>query len=204
MCVYQERGVVLRRWYDLMVSHSDALAAIITAESGKPLAEAAGEISYSAAFIDWFAGTAAAAVHVCWLPLLYLTLVHGRVCHRRGGQAGIWYDHPNHSTSQALHHAEAAHWSCSPRHSLELPNCNDCPQGTVATSSTAPSPAVRLTCMLCGVQAAPALAAGCPIVIKPGEDTPLSALAAAELAHEAGVPPGIINVVTASRGNTRM
>lgn len=58
--------------------------------------------------------------------------------------------------------------------------------------------------MLCGVQAAPALAAGCPIVIKPGEDTPLSALAAAELAHEAGVPPGIINVVTASRGNTRM
>lgn len=148
--------------------------------------------------------TAAAAVHVCWLPLLHLTLVHGRVCHCRGGQASIWHDHPNHSTSQALHHAEAAHWSRSPRHSLELPNCNDCPQGTEATSATAPSPAVRLTYMLCGVQAAPALAAGCPIVIKPGEDTPLSALAAAELAHEAGVPPGIINVVTASRGNTRM
>lgn len=47
---------------------------------------------------------------------------------------------------------------------------------------------------------APALAAGCTVVAKPAEDTPLSALALARLAHEAGIPAGVLNVVTASRG----
>lgn len=44
----------------------------------------------------------------------------------------------------------------------------------------------------------PALAAGCPVVIKPASETPLSALALVELAQRAGVPAGIINVVTGS------
>src|SRR6185437_8771155 len=49
---------------------------------------------------------------------------------------------------------------------------------------------------------APALAAGCTVVCKPAEDTPLTALALVRLAEEAGCPPGVINIVTASRANT--
>lgn len=70
---------MLRRWYDLMVSHSDALAAIITAESGKPLAEAAGEISYSAAFIDWFAGNSS-----CCSTCVLVTIVVPDACTLEG------------------------------------------------------------------------------------------------------------------------
>ncbi len=51
----KERGQVLRRWYDLMMENQDDLGAILTAEQGKPLAEAKGEIAYGASFIDWFA-----------------------------------------------------------------------------------------------------------------------------------------------------
>lgn len=50
-------------------------------------------------------------------------------------------------------------------------------------------------------KAGAALAAGCTCVIKPAEDTPLTALALAELANEAGIPKGVINVITSSRGN---
>ena len=49
---------------------------------------------------------------------------------------------------------------------------------------------------------APALAAGCTVVCKPAEDTPLTSLALVQLAHEAGVPAGVLNIVTASRQNT--
>jgi len=49
---------------------------------------------------------------------------------------------------------------------------------------------------------APALAAGCTVVCKPAEDTPLTSLALVLLAHEAGVPAGVLNIVTASRENT--
>ncbi|ALG91193.1 MAG: NAD-dependent succinate-semialdehyde dehydrogenase [Pseudomonadota bacterium] len=51
----RERATILRRWYDLMMAHQDDLATILTAEMGKPLAEAKGEIAYGAAFIEWFA-----------------------------------------------------------------------------------------------------------------------------------------------------
>jgi len=51
----KERAAVLRAWYDLMVANADDLAAILTAEMGKPLAEAKGEILYGAAFVEWFA-----------------------------------------------------------------------------------------------------------------------------------------------------
>ncbi|HET6264531.1 MAG TPA: NADP-dependent succinate-semialdehyde dehydrogenase [Usitatibacter sp.] len=51
----KERSVVLRKWFDLMVAHADDLAAILTAEQGKPLAEAKGEVLYGASFIEWFA-----------------------------------------------------------------------------------------------------------------------------------------------------
>jgi succinate-semialdehyde dehydrogenase/glutarate-semialdehyde dehydrogenase len=51
----KERGQVLRRWSDLMLAHADDLALIMTAEQGKPLAEAKGEVAYAAAFLEWFA-----------------------------------------------------------------------------------------------------------------------------------------------------
>ena len=51
----KERAAVLRRWYELMMEHADDLAIILTAEQGKPLAEAKGEIGYGASFIEFFA-----------------------------------------------------------------------------------------------------------------------------------------------------
>lgn len=51
----KERAVVLRKWFELMLAHQDDLAAIMTAEQGKPLAEAKGEIVYAASFLEWFA-----------------------------------------------------------------------------------------------------------------------------------------------------
>ncbi|MCT4610603.1 MAG: NAD-dependent succinate-semialdehyde dehydrogenase [Pelagimonas sp.] len=51
----KDRSQILRRWYDLMMQHQEDLGAILTAEQGKPLAEAKGEIAYGASFIEWFA-----------------------------------------------------------------------------------------------------------------------------------------------------
>src|SRR4030095_5546347 len=51
----KERAVILRKWFDLMLANLDALAFIMTAEQGKPLAESKGEIAYAASFIEWFA-----------------------------------------------------------------------------------------------------------------------------------------------------
>jgi len=51
----KERATVLRRWFELMLAHQDDLARIMTAEQGKPLTEAKGEIAYAASFIEWFA-----------------------------------------------------------------------------------------------------------------------------------------------------
>jgi len=109
----KERSAILRRWFDLMIANKDDLAAIMTAEQGKPLAESAGEIMYGASFIEWFAEEA--------------KRVYGDVI-------------PTH-----------------------LPDR-------------------RIT--------------GCPVVIKPASETPLSALALAELAEQAGVPAGVFNVFT--------
>ncbi len=51
----KERSVLLKKWYELIIQHSDELAAILTIEQGKPLFEAKGEIVYAASFIEWFA-----------------------------------------------------------------------------------------------------------------------------------------------------
>jgi succinate-semialdehyde dehydrogenase/glutarate-semialdehyde dehydrogenase len=51
----KERATILRRWFDLMMANQEDLAQIMTAEQGKPLSEARGEITYAAAFIEWFA-----------------------------------------------------------------------------------------------------------------------------------------------------
>ena len=139
------RARVLRRWYELMLVHLDDLAAIMTAEQGKPLAESKGEIGYAASYIEWFSEEA---------KRTYGDLV-----------PSPWAD------KQILVKRE--------------------PVGVCAAITPWNFPAAMIT-----RKAAPALAAGCTIIIKPAEQTPLSALALAALAERAGVPPGVLNIVT--------
>ncbi|MES2263714.1 MAG: NADP-dependent succinate-semialdehyde dehydrogenase [Pseudomonadota bacterium] len=145
----KERGAILRRWHDLMLANSDDLAAIMTAEQGKPLAEAKGEIAYAASFIEWFA--------------------------EEGKRSG----------------GETIPSPANDRRLLVLKE----PIGVTAAITPWNFPAAMIT-----RKAAPALAAGCPMVVKPAEATPLSALALAELAQRAGVPAGVFSVIT---GNAR-
>ena len=64
----KERGAVLRRWFELMMEHQRDLGLILTAEQGKPLAEAIGEIAYGASFVEFFAEQ---AKRVYGMPLLH-------------------------------------------------------------------------------------------------------------------------------------
>ncbi|MBS0507617.1 MAG: NAD-dependent succinate-semialdehyde dehydrogenase [Proteobacteria bacterium] len=140
-----ERSRVLRRWFDLMLAHQEDLARIMTAEQGKPLAEARGEIGYAASYIEWFAEEAKRA--------------YGEVI-------------PSPFKDRALVVTRE-------------------PVGVCAAITPWNFPAAMIT-----RKAAPALAAGCTMVLKPAEQTPLSALALAELAARAGVPAGVFSVVT--------
>jgi succinate-semialdehyde dehydrogenase/glutarate-semialdehyde dehydrogenase len=141
----KERGTILRRWYDLMLVHRDDLATLMTAEQGKPLAEAKGEITYAASFIDWFAEEG---------KRLYGDVI------------------PPHQSDKRL---------------VVLRQ----PVGVVAAITPWNFPAAMIT-----RKAAPALAAGCTFVCKPAIQTPYSALAMAELAARAGIPAGVLNIVT--------
>jgi succinate-semialdehyde dehydrogenase/glutarate-semialdehyde dehydrogenase len=140
-----ERAAVLRRLHALMLEHREDLAIIMTAEQGKPLGEARGEIGYAAAFIEWFAEEARRS---------YGDVIPGHVADRR---------------------------------ILVLKQ----PVGVVAAITPWNFPSAMIARKL-----GPALAAGCTIVVKPALETPLSALALAELAGRAGVPPGVLNVIT--------
>jgi len=139
-----ERSRVLRRWYDLIVENARELSVLLTAEQGKPLAEARGEIDYGASFIAWFAEEA--------------RRVYGEVI-------------PTNASSRRLF---------ALRQTI----------GVVAAITPWNFPVAMIT-----RKAAPALAAGCSVVLKPASETPLSALALAELAGRAGLPPGVLNVV---------
>jgi len=141
----KERAAILRRWYELLMANQEDLATLMTAEQGKPLAEAKGEISYGAAFIEWFAEEG---------KRLYGDVI------------------PPHQKDKRL---------------LVLRQ----PVGVVAAITPWNFPLAMIT-----RKAGPALAAGCTIVIKPASQTPYSALAAAALAARAGVPAGVLNVVT--------
>ncbi|MCK0746588.1 NAD-dependent succinate-semialdehyde dehydrogenase [Chromohalobacter nigrandesensis] len=140
----QERADTLMKWYDLMLEHQDELAAIMTAEQGKPLKEAAGEIAYAASFLRWFAEEA--------------RRVYGDTI-------------PAAKSSQRI---------------VVLKQ----PVGVVGAITPWNFPSSMIT-----RKAAAALAAGCPIVIKPASQTPFSATALAALAEQAGVPRGVFNVV---------
>jgi succinate-semialdehyde dehydrogenase/glutarate-semialdehyde dehydrogenase len=145
----KERAVILRRWHDLMLANQEDLATLMTAEQGKPLVEARGEIAYAAAFVDWFAEEG--------------RRLYGDVI-------------PGHQADKRI---------------LVLRQ----PVGVVAAITPWNFPAAMIT-----RKAAPALAAGCTFVVKPAMQTPLSALAMAELAARAGVPAGVFNVITGKSG----
>jgi succinate-semialdehyde dehydrogenase/glutarate-semialdehyde dehydrogenase len=140
-----ERAAVLDRWHALVLENADDLAIIMTAEQGKPLAEARGEVLYGASFIKWFAEEA-----------------------RR--IAGSTIPAPT-----------------ADRRILVLKE----PVGVSAVITPWNFPNAMIT-----RKCAPALAAGCTVVIKPSELTPYSALALVVLAERAGVPQGVINIVT--------
>ena len=140
----KERSAILQRWFQLMLANQDDLAHIMTAEQGKPLAEARGEIAYAASFVEWFAEEG--------------KRVYGDVI-------------PAPVSSQRI---------------LVVRE----PVGVCAAITPWNFPAAMIT-----RKAAPALAAGCTMVVKPASQTPLTALALAVLAEEAGVPPGVLSVV---------
>jgi succinate-semialdehyde dehydrogenase/glutarate-semialdehyde dehydrogenase len=140
-------GLVLRRWHDLMMANQEDLAVLMTAEQGKPLSEARGEVAYAASFIEWFAEEG---------KRLYGEII------------------PGHQPDKRI---------------VVLRQ----PVGVVAAITPWNFPAAMIT-----RKAGPALAAGCPIVIKPATQTPFSALAMAVLAERAGLPKGLMSVVTGS------
>jgi len=145
----KERSVILRRWYELMLEHQQDLATLMTAEQGKPLAEAMGEVVHAASFIEWFAEEG---------KRLYGDTI------------------PSFAPDKRIIITKE-------------------PIGVVAAISPWNFPAAMIT-----RKSGPALAAGCTIVVKPASMTPYSALAQAELAERAGIPPGVFNVVTGSAG----
>ncbi len=140
-----ERSALLMRWRDLMMENQEDLAQLMTAEQGKPLAEARGEVVYGASFYEWFAEEA--------------KRIYGETI-------------PSHQADKRI---------------LVLKQ----PIGVCAAITPWNFPIAMIT-----RKAGAALAAGCTMVIKPGEDTPFSALALCELAEQAGIPAGVINVVT--------
>lgn len=147
----KERSIILRKWYDLLMANQDDLGRIMTAEQGKPLPEAKGEVAYGASFVEWFAEEA--------------KRVNGEML-------------PQFDNNRRL---------------LVMKS----PVGVCAAITPWNFPLAMIT-----RKVAPALAAGCPVVIKPAELTPLTALAAAELAIRAGIPAGVLNVITADEGNS--
>jgi succinate-semialdehyde dehydrogenase/glutarate-semialdehyde dehydrogenase len=147
----KERSIILRKWFDLLMANQDDLGRIMTAEQGKPFAEAKGEVAYGASFVEWFAEEAK----------------------RVNGETLPQFDNN--------------------RRLMVLKQ----PIGVCAAITPWNFPLAMIT-----RKVAPALAAGCPVVIKPAELTPLTALAAAELAMRAGIPAGVVNILTADSDNS--
>ena len=147
----KERSAILRKWFELLIANQDDLGRIMTAEQGKPLPEAKGEVAYGASFVEWFAEEA--------------KRVNGETL-------------PQFDNNKRL---------------LVLKQ----PIGVCAAITPWNFPLAMIT-----RKVAPALAAGCTVVIKPAELTPLSALAAAELAQRAGIPAGVLNMLCADADNS--
>lgn len=147
----KERSIILRKWFDLLMANQEDLGRIMTAEQGKPYAEAKGEVAYGASFVEWFAEEAK----------------------RVNGETLPQFDNN--------------------RRLMVIKQ----PIGVCAAITPWNFPLAMIT-----RKVAPALAAGCPVIIKPAELTPLTALAAAELALRAGIPAGVLNMITADSDNS--
>jgi succinate-semialdehyde dehydrogenase / glutarate-semialdehyde dehydrogenase len=147
----KERSIILRKWFDLLMANQEDLGRILTAEQGKPFAEAKGEVAYGASFVEWFAEEAK----------------------RVNGETLPQFDNN--------------------RRLMVIKQ----PIGVCAAITPWNFPLAMIT-----RKVAPALAAGCPVIIKPAELTPLTALATAELAIRAGIPAGVLNVITADADNS--
>jgi len=143
----KERSALLRKWFELLLANQDDLARIMTAEQGKPFAEARGEIGYAASFIEWFAEEG--------------KRVYGETI-------------PAPVSNQRIVVTKE-------------------PVGVCAAITPWNFPAAMIT-----RKAGPALAAGCTMVVKPASQTPLTALAMVALAERAGIPAGVLSVVTGS------
>ncbi|PWC22401.1 succinate-semialdehyde dehydrogenase (NADP(+)) [Brenneria roseae subsp. roseae] len=141
----KDRAAVLQAWARLIMDSQEDLAVLLTAEQGKPLAEARGEIAYAASFIDWFAEEA--------------KRIEGSVLQSPQGHQRM----------------------------LVIKQ----PIGVCAAITPWNFPAAMIT-----RKVAPALAAGCTMIVKPAEQTPFTALALAELAQQAGIPRGVLQVIT--------
>jgi succinate-semialdehyde dehydrogenase/glutarate-semialdehyde dehydrogenase len=141
----KERSAILRKWFDLIMANQEDLAQIMTAEQGKPIAEARGEIAYAASFVEFYAEEA--------------KRIYGET---------IPSPFPN---SRIIVQKQ--------------------PIGVCAAITPWNFPAAMIT-----RKCSPGLAAGCTFVVKPAPDTPLTALALAELAHRAGLPAGVLNIIT--------
>lgn len=146
----KERGQLLRNWYNLINENQDQLAEIMTVESGKPLSESKGEVSYGNSFVEWFSEQA--------------RNVRGEIIPSPAPSRKLFVEHQ--------------------------------PIGVAALITPWNFPLAMIT-----RKAAAALAVGCTCVIKPAEDTPLTALAVIDLADKAGIPKGVLNVVTSDRPN---
>ena len=146
----KDRAQVMRKWFDLMMENQDDLARILTAEMGKPLPEAKGEIAYGASFIEWFGEEA--------------KRVYGETI-------------PGHLPDKRLTVIRQ-------------------PIGVVGSITPWNFPNAMIA-----RKAAPALAVGCGFVARPAAETPLSALAMAVLGERAGLPAGILSVITSSRSS---
>jgi succinate-semialdehyde dehydrogenase/glutarate-semialdehyde dehydrogenase len=141
----KERAAILKRWFDLMTAEAETLAQLMTAEQGKPLAEARAEVGYGASFIEWFAEEGKRA--------------YGRTI-------------PTTAASKRF---------------ITIKQ----PIGVCAAIAPWNFPIAMIT-----RKVAPAVAAGCTVVVKPAAETPLCALAVAKLGMDAGLPPGVLNIVT--------
>ena len=141
----KERAIILRRWYELIMTNQNDLAVILTSEMGKPLGESRGEVAYAAAFVEWF-GEEGKRTYGDVIPT-----------HRQDSRIVVIKQ----------------------------------PIGVCAAITPWNFPIA-----MPARKAAPALAAGCTMVLKPSSQTPHSALALAQLAERAGVPKGVFNVVT--------
>ena len=146
----KDRAQVLRKWFDLMMANQEDLAIIMTAEQGKPLAEARGEIGYGASFVEWFAEEA--------------KRIYGETV-------------PGHQPDKRIQVLRQPIGVCAAITPWNFPNA------------------------MITRKVAPALAAGCAILVRPATLTPLSALALGVLADRAGLPKGVLSIVTSSKSS---